>query len=547
MNKGRQTGSTSITLLSQMLGASLLSCSFIVHKLGWVLALIAFVFTIVYDIFMYRFIVAASHYTQARSYREVTEKVVSKNLSVLLEISIIITYFGYVTAYIIISSAAIGTFIKNIFHYDANAYVVKAILSSCVIFPLCLLKSLKQLSKVAGISGIAIFIFSFSVIAYFFIHLKSGVLCEGEGKTIKYSLNAFPDASKFMSFLYFLMYIPSLQGNFTAQTIIPTLLKEMQGPGVIKTKIVQISIVIALMLAFFLYIFIGFMGAGMFGSDIQDNLLKSFAPCKWVWIDICGLLYAFIVIVAYPLVLYPIKISIVGMGKKDPNTKLGYKIQVFITICFVVLSTALAMVLESIVAIFGLFAAVSGIIFYFAVPICIIVQFPKLKHENSHLDKMDEGEVVVDPVLVGVMATMGGTVQRARALSNKLFPASENGEEKPRTVSFLKPRTLSIAVEDDGTQKIRTASFVKRVESLSHISEENAKHTEHKEDLLNEVVAEEHSTVTVEEVTVDIGTGEVSKGRKTVGVVSIVIFTLICAVGVGMNGIDVADSFKNKK
>ncbi|CAL5980475.1 Amino_acid transporter family protein [Hexamita inflata] len=559
MSEKTQTRSTSTTLLSQMLGASLLSCSFIIAKLGWVLSIIAFTFTVVYDLFMYKYFVDISHYTQAQSYREITEKVVSKSLSLLLEISIIISYFGFVTAYIIISSSSVVTFIRNIFHYEANTYVVKAILAFLIIFPLCLLKSLKQLAKIATISGVAIFIFAFSIIVYFFLHVGSGTLCAKDAYTnINFGLRAFPDVSPFMAFLYFIMYIPALQGNFTAHTVIPTLIRELQGPPVLRKKVVYVSINVATLLALFLYVAVGFMGAGMFGGDIKDNLLTAFAPCKWIWVDILSIIYAFVVIIAYPLVIYPIKISIVGMCKKDPLTKQGYRIQVLVALVFVVLSTALAMVLESIVAIFGLFSSLTGVIFYFVVPICLIVQYPKVKKENIHMDHLQAGEVTVDPVLVGVLSMVSptisdATIQRVRTLSNKMFgPAVEapvDANQPQRTLSYLRPRALSISVSEGGVEKIRTSSITKRRESSSALHDDphpETIQTATTKEMLTGFQAEEKSDITVEENVVSEESGYISKARKTTGIVAICFFSLICAVGVVMNSGDVAKALKKK-
>ncbi|CAL6026263.1 Amino_acid transporter family protein [Hexamita inflata] len=547
MSERKQTGQTSITLLSQMLGASLLSISFIIAKLGWVIALIAIAFTVIFDIYMYKFFVDISHYTQAQSYRELTEKAVSKKLSMVLEVSIIISYFGYVTAYIIISSSLIMIFIKNVIGFDANKYAVKAILSFCVIFPLTLLKSLKQLSKVAAISGVAIFTFALSIIVYFFIHVGSKQLCvPADGSSpIKYNLNAFPNVSPITAFLYFLMYIPSLQGNFTVHTTIPTMVRELQGPPVLRKRVVHISLIIAVILALILYLLVGFMGAAMFGEDIKDNILTAFAPCKWIWVDILSLVYAFVTIIAYPLVLYPIKISIVGMCKKDPQTKQGYRIQVIVALVFVTLSMALSMVLESIVAVFGLFSAFTGVIFYFAVPICLIVQYPKVKKDNIHMDHLQAGDVTVDPVIVGVLAMVSptisdATIQRVRTLSNKMFgPAVET--ENQNTVSLVRPRALSISVSDDGVEKIRTNSMIKRRDSTSQQNVPQVAKEQVTE--LLEVEAEEASTVTVEENIVDAGTGIITKFRKVSGIIGIVLFTLVCGVGVYMNGADVVDQF----
>ncbi|CAL5980479.1 Amino_acid transporter family protein [Hexamita inflata] len=547
MSERKQTGQTSITLLSQMLGASLLSISFIIAKLGWVIALIAIAFTVIFDIYMYKFFVDISHYTQAQSYRELTEKAVSKKLSMVLEVSIIISYFGYVTAYIIISSSLIMIFIKNVIGFDANKYAVKAILSFCVIFPLTLLKSLKQLSKVAAISGVAIFTFALSIIVYFFIHIGSKQLCvPADGSSpIKYNLNAFPNVSPITAFLYFLMYIPSLQGNFTVHTTIPTMVRELQGPPVLRKRVVHISLIIAVILALILYLLVGFMGAAMFGEDIKDNILTAFAPCKWIWVDILSLVYAFVTIIAYPLVLYPIKISIVGMCKKDPQTKQGYRIQVIVALVFVTLSMALSMVLESIVAVFGLFSAFTGVIFYFAVPICLIVQYPKVKKDNIHMDHLQAGDVTVDPVIVGVLAMVSptisdATIQRVRTLSNKMFgPAVET--ENQNTVSLVRPRALSISVSDDGVEKIRTNSMIKRRDSTSQQNVPQVAKEQVTE--LLEVEAQEASTVTVEENIVDAGTGIITKFRKVSGIIGIVLFTLVCGVGVYMNGADVVDQF----
>lgn len=87
---------------------------------------------------------------------------------------------------------------------------MKAVISICLIFPLCLLKSLKQLSKVASIAGIFIFVTGLTIIVYFFIHVKSGVICETDDGPIRYSLPTWPKASAGTSFLYFLMYLPAL-------------------------------------------------------------------------------------------------------------------------------------------------------------------------------------------------------------------------------------------------------------------------------------------------------------------------------------------------
>ena len=105
------------------------------------------------------------------------EKVVSRRMSIVLEISMYVIYFGALTAYVIISSSSVRSFIKNIFDYDANSYLVKAIISVCFIFPLCLLKNLKQLGQIAGVAGLSIFVTAVTIVVYFFVHVGSQELC----------------------------------------------------------------------------------------------------------------------------------------------------------------------------------------------------------------------------------------------------------------------------------------------------------------------------------------------------------------------------------
>ncbi|CAL6024591.1 Amino_acid transporter family protein [Hexamita inflata] len=327
------------------------------------------------------------------------------------------------------------------------------------------------------------------------------------------------------------MYIPSLQGNFTVHTTIPAMVKELQGPPIMRMKIVNISIIIATLLALLLYLLVGFMGAGMFGSDIKDNILTAFAPCKWLWVDILSLVYAFVTIIAYPLVLYPIKISIVGMCKKDPYTKQGYRIQVLVAVIFIILSTALAMVLESIVAIFGLFSALTGIIFYFVIPICFAVMYPKVKRDNISMDHAQPGSATLDPIVVGVVSILAPTVsqqtvERVRTLSNKLFKSEHSNSAN---ISFLRPKTLSISVSDDGTEKIFVRNSVSNELNPKIILNQN-------ESLIEQ-------SVIVEENVVNEGTGEVSKMRKCFGGLGIGLFAVICGVAVYMNGADVVSAF----
>lgn len=131
----------------------------------------------------------------------------SRGMGYALEICNDIFKYGALVAFVIISSKSVIAFVKNIFKYTLNSYLVKAIISWVIIFPLCLLKNLDALGKVASISSVAILTTVISIIVYFFIFLKKKRICD---EVSSYGLKLFPDRPGKDIFLSFFMYLPSL-------------------------------------------------------------------------------------------------------------------------------------------------------------------------------------------------------------------------------------------------------------------------------------------------------------------------------------------------
>lgn len=451
---GSTAPSTSFTILSQMMGASLLSCAFIFHKLGWVLSVLMLVVTLGYAGFQYVYFVQAAHYSQVRTYREMTGVLVNEKLSIVLDIGTVLQKFSALIVYVIVSSQSVIQFSKNILHYDLNPYIVKVVITFVIIYPLCMLKTMKALSRIASISGVAMFMTAVTVLVYFSIHAKSRVLCVPEdGEPIKYGISMWPDMSPLNAALVFLMYIPSFQGNFTAHSVIPTLITELKGPALIRRRILVISLVLSLAMALFFYLAVGLVGADMLGDATTDNVLKALGACGWVWTEVVSLIYAFVVIVAFPLVLYPVRLSLLGMMKQDPESRKGYRVGLLISFVFCILSCVISMVLESIVIIFGFFSSIPGILFYFVVPILFFERYPKIKAEHADVDVMPEGDHEIDPVIVGVASMMQpalsrDVIDRIRTASMRIFKPEKapevSGARAQRSLSLVRPRTISV-------------------------------------------------------------------------------------------------------
>jgi len=379
-------------LITQVLGSCLLTVPFIIYKVGWVLSIVIMVHSVASMLFTMYYYIEACYYTRAMSYKDLTKKLLGNKFANLLDVSIIVSYYGFMTAYIIISSQSVVTFTKNVFGYQLNKYLVKSVIACCVIFPLTLLKSLKQLSQISTVAGLLIFVFVGTMVVYFFHGLSGSQTCafsssDGSQTAISYALPAFPRADLWTALLQFVMYVPSMHGNFSSHPVIPRLLKESLGSYLQKRRFTHGPLRATMLLAAACFSAVGFMGAAMFGRFVTQNVLEAFGPCRFVWIDVLSLLYAFVVIINFPLVLYPIKTSLVQTFGDQIETKRGYRISVAIDAAFLVLTLALALFLESIVSIFGLFASVAGFFYYFFMPGYCFIVHKQLRKQNESLDE----------------------------------------------------------------------------------------------------------------------------------------------------------------
>eukprot|EP00703_Trepomonas_sp_PC1_P001313 JAP95293.1 Amino acid transporter family protein [Trepomonas sp. PC1] len=543
-----QLSSSAFTMLTQMLGSTMLAFPFVTYKLGWALTTFILIHSVVMTLVTMYYYTMGCYYTLADSYKELVVKVLGKKAGTLLDISLFVSYYGYMTSYVIVSSNGVTSFVLNNFNAVMNPYITKTVIVFVIMFPLCLLKSLKQVSKISTIAGMIIFVFVISMAVYFFMHVGSQTLCSYNGHDIKYSLPTFPRASFLESLLFFIMYIPSMFGNFSAHPVVPRFLKELVGPYPFKKILITKAIQYAVGIVTVCLVLVGYLGAWMFGEDIQQNILKAFAPCKDIYIDILSLFYAIVVIINFPLVLYPLKASLVQSFHEQMETKKGYRITIWIDLIFLVAALLLALFLESIVSIFGLFASIAGFVFYFLIPFYCFIVINKLRENGKHLDDIeDNGQPIsIDSLSTAIITMATGNVEQARRLSMKMFGQNqviiENGP-RGRTASVVSERRQSKRFS------IKLDAPVKKEKTEKKPGEESSDLV--KDVALNAMQAVEEAqtnenapTKVVEEIQIPKGLYKmVPKKRRVQGWVVIGIYAMVCTVGVIMNAMDVIKVF----
>lgn len=93
-----------------------------------------------------------------------------------------------------------------------------------------------------------------------------------------------------------------------------------------------------------------------------------------------------------------------------------------ISLVFIVAALLLALFLEALVSIFGLFASLAGFFYYFFVPFYCYIVLDKLREANKHLDIVGNvNGAPVDNVSTAVLTLATGNLQTARRLSEKMF------------------------------------------------------------------------------------------------------------------------------
>ncbi|TNJ28841.1 Amino acid transporter family [Giardia muris] len=482
--------STSFTLVSQIMGAALLSIAYIFARIGYVLSFILMPFTLAVALYLALALIEACYLTRSFTFRELVANVIGRKFSYFVDSLLILSNFGFLTGYVIIVSQAIVGVVDAFVPRDATGhpdlgwvkYVVTVCIPTFIMFPLSLLTSIKTLGAIASVSIFFAFATALTVPTYFFISLaRKGQVCPRLSTDIaadqgyfRQGVPIWPSSSKglnlgqtAMGFIFFFSYIPMLQSNIATQNPIPAMLGSMRGPLYIRMRVLRFSVICSLCISTVLYIIVGAFGSALFGEKIEPNILSSFSICKDYWLSIVNILYALVLCVAYPLVEYPNKLSILGYTNinRELQPKKWYGVYAGVTAAFLVGNVAIALAYDNIASIFGLLGAISGSFVYFIVPIWVAYKLPEIRVENipdiaeEFQDAADHNGIVeTEAVGTSIMAMflpgpVGSALARARSMSttaplevNQLEVVETKAGARMRAnslIGFTRGRTLS--------------------------------------------------------------------------------------------------------
>ncbi|CAL6067213.1 Amino_acid transporter family protein [Hexamita inflata] len=443
----KEENKTAVNLVSRIMGASVLSGSYVFRFLGLAQTIVVMLVTVVIYIFLTNYQIDAIYYSESKTFRELVRKLTGDKFSKFIDIIVVFQSLGTLTSYQVIASKALMNivfkFTDTTLTFNQLKFIIRPLLGFGIIFPLTLLKNTKQLSMISPFSVCAISITVISVVFYFlmsFAHDNSICIYKVKGEAplvLHNDYMMFPDKPVWKQALYFLKYIPTLQLTFSISAAHPIVYSDLKGPVQIKRKMYKVALALALAFSVLFFSMISFSGSFGFGSHTTDNIMDTFSPCGFIYMDVMSILYALVLLLAYPLVMQAPRVALLNLLHKTPDNYTAY---VLVGFGFVLITCLMACVLEKIVAIFGLFSAFCGYFVYFLIPIMAAYQIPFLKKSSKlpSLRSQIKNEQISDNLLVTLVSIL--QIEKLTEVTRNIY----QGKERSKSSVAVKPKRDSV-------------------------------------------------------------------------------------------------------
>lgn len=393
----RLTRVSSFSLVTQMVGASLLSVSYVYARLGLVAATVEMLCVSLTAIALTLKLIDVCYYVNGATFSAVVWRALGPRWAICVEVCLILINYGFLVSYIIIASQSVESLLLVVGVGGPEgappSLFIKAGVAFGIMLPLSLLTSISALGYVASGSIAFILITVFSVMSYYVASLfRGGQTCAFQPETYEPGLRGpvpiwpkpftigpwslSPGAS---APILFLSYFPMLMGNFSLHAGAPPTMYYLKSPLETKRRIMRIAIVISFGFCLAMYSLMGYFGALLYGRGVAANILYSFKECgKDYYLTSIGVVYALMVCIAYPLVQYPLKVSILNYCRIPEDRRCRWLLAYWgLALGFTVAAFALAAAYDNIASIFGLFSCVCGSVIYFIVPLLLWHGLPR--------------------------------------------------------------------------------------------------------------------------------------------------------------------------
>lgn len=395
---------TAMTIVNGVIGAGMLALGDTFYSMGLIGATIILIGSAVIIYFSFIAINEAVYYTKSRTFRELFIFIFGPVFATIIDVANTLILSSYLIGYIVIASQYSLGFITSFggqigYDYDTcyarkyapqcHQHYIAVVIVTIIIVPLICFRGLNFLNYVSIVATIMVLFTTVTLVVLLCSHVKSRTPVIGIEKCLIH-VKPYPPSS-----LHFMIYAAFPITLYLVHSSIPPMFAEMRGQSMTARKrIMEIAIMISVPITTIINLVMGIVGSTMFTRP-KDNILNTFKPgSEEKIISAIRVAMSCVVIVSYPIILLPVRASIM---RWIPYNKMNGRTDtiVFYSVGFGVtlLCMGVAMLYPNIGEIFNYAASIFGIFVTWIAPLMVIMYMPRIRAMGKPTEDFDNRDV----------------------------------------------------------------------------------------------------------------------------------------------------------
>lgn len=407
LSKGKlcATGlSTAMTIVNSVIGAGMLALGDTFYSMGLIGATIILLASATIIYFSFMAINEAVYYTKSRTFRELFIFIFGPIFATIIDVANTLILASYLIGYIVIASQYSLGFItafggKIGYEYDTcyarefapncSQHYIAVVIVTVIISPLICFRGLSFLNYVSIFATVMVLFTTITLVVLLCYHAINKTPVINTEKCLVH-VKPYPPTP-----LHFMVYAAFPITLYLVHSSIPPMFAEMRGKTMtVRKRVMEIAIQISVPITTIINLIMGIVGSTMFTKP-EDNILNTFEPGNEnLAISVIRIAMSCVVIVSYPIILLPVRASIM---RWIPYNKLNAKTDtiVFFSVGFGVtlLCMGVAMIYPNIGEIFNYAASIFGIFVTWIAPLMIIMYMPRIRAMGKPSEDFDDRDV----------------------------------------------------------------------------------------------------------------------------------------------------------
>ncbi len=345
-----------VNLVNTIIGGGMLALPFALRSCGVVFGSLLLVVFCGLAVYTGRLLVRCGTMGRGATLSELGMAAFGTGGRVLVEVSVVLFSFGALVGYLIIIGDVMTPYVNLLFACDRRLVIL--FFGGLVCFPLSCLRRISLLRFTSFAALILILYLVACIVGWGIAGMGSGF---DSNRVVLVSLDA-----QFLSVLPIIAFAYSFQAN-----VLPIWSEMSEFPA---TKGINLALWLSCSCCMLVYLLCGIFGYLSFFEETSDNILVHYPTAAW-YFDVGKVGYALIIMFSYPLLSYPMRVTIDAMINsfwfRDPSRHVSNVRLVIESLIVFVAAYVVAIFAVGIGIVFGISGATVGNLIVLGLP-CIL-------------------------------------------------------------------------------------------------------------------------------------------------------------------------------